>query len=527
MTPPPVRNDRSAIGRNRGRIGGGVRRGFVSLVGAGPGDPELLTVKALRRLREADIVIYDTLANPEHLRHMKKGAKALCVGRGFRHKKVSQDKINRMIVAAAARGRKVVRLKGGDPYLFGRGGEEALFLVRHGIPFEVVPGVTSATGCAAYAGIPLTHREHNASVTFLTGHRAEDASLDAVDWQRIASLEGTIVIYMGFYNLAKISEKLLSHGMRADTPTAVVEWGTLPRQRSCASTLQDIPGEVEAHGFQAPCLIIIGGVVNLRKELNWFESLPLFGKKVLVARPADKISSLADKFRALGAGVVEWPVIEIQRKPDEKALGRAISGLSSYDWIVFTSTYGVEAFFDALARRGKDSRALQGIRIAGVGSETGSALLRNGVKADLQPKNYETKALSQAFRKMKMKGKRVLLLRTNIAPPDLEKDLRSFGAHPERVTAYRTVGVKIPKDSVKELLEKPADFVAFTSSSTVENFVRALGAKDLKRLSGRSRFASIGPVTSRTMKKKGLRVACQAKIFNTDGLVEAVRRSVR
>ena len=502
-----------------------MKPGFVSLVGAGPGDPGLLTVKALERIREADLIIYDTLANPEHLRHARKEAQCVCVGVGFRHKKLSQDKINHKIVSAASRGQKVVRLKGGDPYLFGRGGEEALFLVEHRIPFEVVPGVTSATGCAAYAGIPLTHRDHNASVTFLTGHRAEEEGLDAIDWRRIASLEGTIVIYMGFYNLQKIAERLMQHGMDANTPVAVVEWGTLPRQKSCDAVLRTIAGEVQQRLFKAPCIIVIGDVVRLREKLNWFEKLPLFGKRVLVLRPADKLSLISEKFRVLGAGVVEWPVIEIQKKPDAKALDRALKQLSSYDWLVFTSTYGVEAFFDRLRSLGKDARVLGRVRVASVGSETSEALLKNGVRADLRPAAFETRAITRAFKKRgSLKGKHFLLLRTDIAPKELENDLRRLGAVPHRVTAYRTVPAKISKSLVKELLKDPVDFAAFTSSSTVTSFVRALGTKNAKVLSKKVRFASIGPVTSRTLRKQGLHVTCEAKIFNTDGLVDAVKK---
>ncbi len=502
--------------------------GFVSLVGAGPGDPGLLTVKALERIRQADLIIYDTLANPEHLRHARKQARLLCVGRGFRHKKLSQEKINRLILAFAGRGEKVVRLKGGDPYLFGRGGEEALFLVEHKVPFEVVPGVTSATGCAAYAGIPLTHRDHNASVTFLTGHRAQDENLDTMDWRKIVSLQGTIVIYMGFYNLKKITERLIHYGMDPATPVAVMEWGTLPWQKSCDGALDQIAEIVRTRAFRAPCLIVIGDVVRLRKKLNWFENLPLFGKRILVTRQADKISALAEKFRALGSWVIEWPTIKIQKKPDLKALDHALRRLSEYDWLIFTSTHGVDGFFERLeAHHGKDARALGGVRVASVGSETTAALLKRGVRPDLQPPVFETSALARDLKKVgSLKGKRILLLRTNIAPRQLEQNLTRLGAVVERVTVYRTVGVAIPKDSVRQLVEKPVDFVAFTSSSTVTHFFRAIGIKNMKILKKKSRFASIGPITSRTIKQHGGAVACQAKIYNTDGLVEAVRRSV-
>jgi uroporphyrinogen III methyltransferase/synthase len=503
-----------------------MRGGFVSLVGAGPGDPGLLTIKALERIRQADLIIYDTLANPEHLRQARPGVHRVCVGRGFRYKKWSQKKINRLILEAAGRGEKVVRLKGGDPYLFGRGGEEALFLVEHHVPFEVVPGVTSATGCAAYAGIPLTHRDHNASVTFLTGHRAHDENLDTIDWRKIVSLQGTLVIYMGFYHLKKIAERLIGYGMDATTPVAVVEWATLPWQKSCDGPLHKIAEIVKKNSLRAPCIIVIGAVVKLRDRLNWFEKLPLFGRRILVMRPAEKISALTDKFRTLGAWVIECPTIEIRKTPDFKALDRALRQLSKYDWILFTSTYGVEAFFERLEKNhGKDARALSTAQVASVGSETSACLLKRGIHPDLEPSAFETAALIEALKKRgPLNGKRLLLPRTNIAPKELERELKRLGAIPDRVTAYRTASVKASKNSICALIETPMDFVVFTSSSSVNHFVNSLGLARAKIMAKKSCFASIGPVTSRTLREHGLRPACQAKIYNIDGLVDAVRK---
>jgi uroporphyrinogen III methyltransferase/synthase len=502
-------------------------KGKVYLVGAGPGDPGLLTVKAMTLLRGADLIIYDFLANPEHLRHAKPGAVKLCVGKRFRHHPYSQARINRLILAAAKKGQSVVRLKGGDPYLFGRGGEEALYLVKHRIPFEVVPGVTSATACAAYSGIPLTHREHNAAVTFLTGHRAHDKDLDAVGWDKIVALRGTIVIYMGFYNLKKIVDRLIEAGMPRATRVSVIQWGTLPVQKSCDGDLRTIAARVKARGLGAPAIIIIGDVVRLKRRLNWYETLPLFGKTAVVTRTREKAGALGGKLAALGARVLELPTIEIEKLPDPSAVDAAIRGLGASDWMIFTSTYGVDSFFERLEKIGKDVRSLGVVKIASIGPETSRALLQKGVRPDLIPARFETHAIVEAFRRRfrSLKGTKVLLFRTNIAPERLEEGLRALGADVKRITAYAThFPKKVPAPVKKELLKGAVDLITFTSSSTAENFVRMVGRKSARRIARRAKLASIGPVTSRTLRAHGLKPACEAKTFTTDGLVEAIVR---
>lgn len=506
------------------------RRGRVSLVGAGPGDPGLLTLKAARRLAEADLIIYDYLVNPGHLRHAASHAQRLCVGKGFRHKKLSQDKINRRIVAAARRGYKVVRLKGGDPYLFGRGGEEALYLQSKKIAFEVVPGVTSANACAAYAGIPLTHRDHNASVTLLTGHRADDEGLDTVSWREIVGLRGTIVIYMGFYNLSKITRKLMAHGLNPRTPVSVIEWGTLPRQRTCTGNLITIASAVQAMRLGPPCLIVVGDVVGLSKRLNWFERLPLFGRRVLVTRMSEKSAALRDELEMLGADVAAIPTIRIEPPDDYRPLDREIRHLRDYDWIVLTSAFGVEHFMRRFLRIAKDVRRLSGIRIAAVGPETSRALLNHGLKPDLMPARFETAELLKLLKK-RLKGRpgaRVLLPRTDIAPPLLETGLKRLGAKPTRVTAYRT---RMPQKEETGLLRGyvrgGADIVTFTSSSTAEHFVKILGLSRARALSRSASFVSIGPVTTRTLKRLGCRVAGTASVYSMQGLTEAILRAAR
>ncbi len=504
-------------------------KGYVSLVGAGPGDPGLLTVKALRRIREADLIVYDYLANPAHLLQAKESAVKICVGKRFRYQPFSQEKINKIILGAAAKGWRVVRLKGGDPYLFGRGGEEALYLFKHRVPFEVVPGVTSATACAAYAGIPLTHREHNSSVTFLTGHKAHDAALDSIAWEKIVALNGTIVIYMGFYNLAIIAKRLIHAGMSSSTKVSVIEWGTLPRQRSCDGTLANIAKLVKEKKLQAPAMVIIGDVVSLRKELNWYEKLPLFGKKVVITRASDRAGSLKEKLSDRGASVYEFPAIEIRPADDFGPMDLAIRNGASFDWMVFTSVYGVDSFFERLKKNKKDIRAFSTAQIACVGPETARALESRGVVPDLQPKRHEVSGLLEEFRGLEgLKSAKILLLRTNIAPPLLEEGLKKLGAAVTNIVAYKTVApASFPADVKKLVTGGEADYITFTSSSTVDHFVKALGLGVVRKIARKTRLASIGPVTSKTLKNYGLRVACQARTFTIDGLVDAIEEDAK
>src|SRR3989338_3083858 len=510
MTPPPSIDS------------GGVKTpSCVYLVGSGPGDPGLLTLKAQACLREADLIVYDYLANPAHLKHASESAAKVCVGRGFRHKKLSQEKINRLIVGAAKKGRKVVRLKGGDPYLFGRGGEEALFLRKHGIPFQVVPGITSAVACATYAGIPLTHRDFSSSVTFLTGHKADDKDLDLIPWKSIVSLKkGTIVIYMGFYNLAKIAKLLIKNGMSKKTPAAVIEWGTLGRQKSCDTDLVSIAAKSALLKLKAPCLIVIGEVVSLRRQLNWFERLPLFGKRIAVTRTREQSVTLSEKLEELGAETLEFPTIRIEPPQSFAWMDPAIPKLSTYDWVVFSSVHGVRSFFDRLSRLGFDSRRFGGCRVAAVGPQTAEALRNYGLRADFVPDRYETKALAEAFGRS-LKDKKFLLIRAAIAPTELEGALNASGAKTTRVDAYRTLLPK-PAPHISEAL----DAVTFTSASTVDNFVRLVGLQKVRNLSRKACFASIGPVTSAALRKRGLKVGCEAVRFTTDGLVEALKKNL-
>ncbi len=504
-------------------------KGCVYLVGAGPGDPGLLTLKAMHLIQKADLIVYDYLANPAHLRHASRSCVNICVGRGFRHKKLSQQRINRLIVRSAKQGKTVVRLKGGDPFLFGRGGEEALFLYRHRVPFQVVPGITSAVACATYAGIPLTHRDYSSSVTFLTGHKAEDDNLDSIRWENIVSLGGTLVIYMGFYNLKKITERLVAHGMPSKTRVAMVEWGTLGKQRSCRGTLTTVASEAAKKKLKAPCIIIIGEVIALKDRLNWFENLPLFGKKIAVTRTLDPSAALRERLEGLGAEVLEFPTIEIKPPSSFAKLDRAIRKIGNYDWIIFSSVPGVRSFFERLAQLGLDARALAKCRVAAVGPMTSQESQKAGVVPDLVPDRFETKAIANHFKKKfkTLRGKKFLLVRGELAPEGFEKELKKLMGTVDRVDAYRTLLPKSVPASIKNfILKERVDAVTFTSASTVAHFVKIIGLKAARALSGRAAFASIGPVTSNAMKKYGLRRGCQASVYTLEGLIEILCKSL-
>lgn len=399
-------------------------------------------------------------------------------------------------------------------------------MAQHGIPFEVVPGITSAVACATYAGIPLTHRNLSSSVTFLTGHKADDGDLDTIPWESIVSLgHGTIVIYMGFYNLEKIATSLVRHGMDPRTNVAVIEWGTLPRQRSCVGTLETIAGLTREKKFIAPCIIVIGKVVSLRHELGWFESRPLFGKKIVTTRTCGQSTGLRIKLEALGAEVLEFPTIRIGPPAAWEAIDRALGALQTYDWVIFSSPNGVHTFFERLKALRLDARALAQTRVAVVGPQTAGEVQKYGVRADLIPTRFETQALLEAFQKKPslVKNKKMLLVQAAIAKPDLERGLKKLDAAVVRLAAYRTSLPKLVSPALKTaILKGSVDAVTFTSGSTVEHFAKILGKANARSLSRKAVFASIGPVTSAALKKNKLRLGCEAKTFTIDGLIKTL-----
>jgi len=495
----------------------------VYLVGAGPGDPGLITVKGQTVIREADVVIYDYLAAKELLDCARPEAELIYVGKKGGDHTLSQEGINALIVEKARAGLTVTRLKGGDPFVFGRGGEEAEELRAAGIDFEIVPGVTSAVAAPAYAGIPLTHRRHNTSVAFVTGHEDPTKESSTIDWQALATGIGTLVFFMGVKNLPRIVANLLTHGRPADTPVALVRWGTTTRQRTVTGILADIEEKVRAAGLKAPAIIVVGGVVSLRESLGWFEQRPLFGKRILVTRARAQASQLVTDLTGLGAHTVELPTIRIVPPQDEAPLNQAIRELKRFHWIVFTSVNGVKHFFQRLFARGLDTRALGHLQTAAIGPATAACLREFGLATDILPESYRAEAVVAAFKDQEVAGKEILLPRAREARTILPEELTRMGAAVADVAAYRTVPVPGQEDRLKQLLDTRAlDMVTFTSSSTVRNFVALLPeGEPAKHLEG-IRIASIGPITTETARESGLSVDLTADTYTIPGLCRAI-----
>jgi uroporphyrinogen III methyltransferase/synthase len=514
--------------------------GVVYLIGGGPGDPELCTLKALRCLRQADLVLYDALVHPDLLKHARPDAERVFVGKRAGREYERQALINQRLIDAAQAGRTVARLKGGDPYLFGRGSEEAEALAAQGIPFEVVPGVPSPSAAAAYAGMSLTHRELSSSIAFLTATESADKDHSAHDWAKLATATQTLVIFMGVRKLGVLMQHLIANGRPADCPAAVIQSASTPSQRTIVGTVADIAEKANAAGIGMPALTIVGEVVKLREQLRWFDNKPLFGKRVLVTRAVDQSDSLAQALRERGAQAIELPMIRIEPPADPAPLQAAVAALRSYQWLVFTSQNGVRAFFAELARQGQDSRSLFGLRIAAIGPSTAQALQPFGVRCDVMPDSFRGEALAEVMLREHagvhstgMRAVRVLLPRAAVARDVLPETLRAAGAHVDVVEAYRTHGATAETvQKVNELIDQgELDVVTFTASSTVDHTLAALGAKEpsagarngAQRLRGLT-LASIGPITTATAVARGLEIDVTAETYTIDGLVSALER---
>lgn len=497
--------------------------GKVYLVGAGPGDPGLITVKGLACIKRADVLIYDYLASSELLKYVSKNAETIYVGKKGGEHTLSQDEINALIIEKAKNGAVVTRLKGGDPFIFGRGGEEAEELVKSEIPFEVVPGITSAVAAPAYAGIPLTHRDFTSTLAFITGHEDPTKEKSRIDWDVIARGIGTLVFFMGVKNLPNIVKQLLNHGMPPDKPIALIRWGTTPRQMTVTGTLDTIVEQVETVGLKAPAIIVIGDVVNLRKKMKWFEKRPLMGKKIVVTRAREQASELVKLLSDLGAECLECPTIKIVPPEDWQPLDAAIERLSTYDWLVFTSVNGVKLFFDRLFAKNKDVRALSGINTATIGPATSRKLFDFGLKSDIVPESYRAESIVVAFRDENVKGKRILLPRAKQSRPILPLELAKMGAEVDEVTVYGTELVPDHADALlRQLEEDKIDLITFTSSSTVTNFKTLLPSEKFETLMKGVAVASIGPITTDTARKLGFNIEIEAKSFTIPGLCEAI-----
>ena len=490
-------------------------RGRVYLVGAGPGDPELLTLKGLRLIRTADVIAYDRLIDTRLLTHAHPDAELIDVGKtpGSR----TQKDISSLLVGHARKGKRVVRLKGGDPFVFGRGGEEAEALDDARVDFEIVPGVTSAIAAPAYAGIPLTHRDHASSFTVVTGSAAPDGKSDAIDWPALAAMPGTLVFLMAWRNLDHIALKLIDAGKPANSPAAVVSCGTQPWQRTVQGRLDSIAESARSAGLHSPATLVIGSVVDLRERLSWFEKLPLFGRRILVTRTRSQASTLSSRLAEMGAFPIEVPTIEVQPQADSPDLLAALTSAARFDWIAFTSANAIQAVMDGLAQMGRDTRAIHGIKVAVIGPASADALARYGIRPDLVADTATSAGLASAMIESGIAGSRVLLPRSDIAGSDLPDRLRSSGASVEEVVSYRTVVPESSGDLVRNALRDGVDAVTFTSSSTVRNLMKLVD-NDASTLADVC-IACIGPVTAATASRLGLKVDIVAQDHTVDGLV--------
>ena len=493
----------------------------VYLIGAGPGDPGLLTLKGKEILERSDVIVYDYLVNPALLKYAKEGAEILYVGKKAGQKEMSQDYINKLLIKKAKAGATVARLKGGDPFVFGRGGEEVQALSSAGIPVEVVPGVTSASAVPAYAGIPLTHRDYTSSFAVVTGHETPSKDESGIPWEALTKI-GTLVFLMGVKNLGDNMKRLIGAGKPADTPAAIITRGTYPSQVSVTGTIENIAKKVKRRkDIGAPAILIVGGVVNLKGTADWFESKPLFGKCVLVTRPKEQAAPFVKLLEAEGARIIEFPTIEIKPPRSFKRLDRAIKNLRDYDWIVFTSVNGVDRFLGRLRERGRDIRDLYGIKVAAIGSKTAQSLERAGIAVETVPRDFRAEGLIEIFSGIDIKDKKILIPRAKEARSILPDTLLDMGARVDVAEAYET---KKPSSRdtkiIKKLLEnKMIDVLTFTSSSTARNFFSKIGNIPKKTV-----IACIGPVTAGTVKEAGYKPTITPDEYTVDGLADAIVR---
>jgi uroporphyrinogen III methyltransferase / synthase len=499
-------------------------KGTVYLVGAGPGDVGLLTLRGAELLGRADVVVYDALINKDLLRLAPKTAEIIYGGKRSSDHAMPQDDLNTLLVTKAREGKTVVRLKGGDPYVFGRGGEEASELAAAKIPFEVVPGISSTVAGPNYAGIPITHRDHCSSYTVITGHEDPEKGAASIDWAQVAKIPGTKVVLMGVQRIREISGKLVENGLAANTPVAMVRWGTTGRQQSIEGTLATIADVVEKAKFTAPAVTVIGDVVKLRKNLNWYEKRPLFGKRIVVTRTREQASQLSRQLLELSAEVLEIPTIKIAPTDRQADLADALLELNSYDWIVFTSPNGVAMFFEYFFKGFEDLRDFGGMRIAAVGPATAAKLKELHLKVDLMPDEYVTAKIAKAFAAYEsIDNLKILLMRAEVASPELPKVLEAMGAIVDDIACYKTVPeTEDVNGAAAQLMESGADWITFTSSSTVENFHARFDLPALVKKFPQIKLASIGPETTKALAALNLQPTVEAKPHTIEGLVKAL-----
>ncbi len=495
--------------------------GKVYIIGAGPGDPGLITVKGAQAIGRAGVIIYDHLVSEELLGYARKDARLIYAGKKGGDHTLPQEEINRLLVKEAQQGQIVARLKGGDPFIFGRGGEEAEVLAAAGITFEVVPGVTAAVAVPAYAGIPLTHRGLTSTLAFVTGHEDPTKEKSDIDWQALAGI-GTLVFFMGVKNLARITAALIAHGKEPQTPAALIRWGTTADQETVTGKLADIAAQAASRGFTPPSLLVVGPVVGLREILRWFDNRPLFGKGVVITRPEAQAESFAALLREEGARAIHFPTIRIDPPASWAELDAALDRLAAYAWIIFTSANGVRFFMARLRERGGDLRDLQGIRLAVIGPATAGMLAEMGLRVDLVPEEYISEGVVQAFAGQDVRGKKILLPRAAEARDVIPAGLAQMGAQVDVITVYRTVPSGRRAEELLPLLAAGrVDVITFTSPSTVTSFLAIMGPEFT--LPPAVKIAAIGPVTAAAVKKAGLAVDIRQETYTIPGLVAGMR----
>jgi uroporphyrinogen III methyltransferase/synthase len=504
-----------------------MQQGIVYLIGAGPGDPGLITVKGQNCLRRAEVVVYDYLANPVLLDEAPAAAERIYVGKTRGRHHLPQEEINALLIERARQGLIVARLKGGDPYVFGRGGEEAEELQRAGVPFEVVPGISAGFAAAAYAGIPLTHRDYTTSLGLVTGHENPAKKVSNLDWEKLSTGVGTLVFYMGMTNLELITGKLLTHGRSPATPVAVIRWGTTPRQQTVTGTLADIADKVRQADLKPPAVIVVGEVVNLRKTLRWFDNRPLFGRRIVVTRGLHQARDMINRLQAAGAEALCLPTIETVPPESWQELDAAIARLSVIDLLILTSANGVAAFFARLTLAGLDSRALQGVGLVAVGPKTAAALAEHGLRADLVPTDHRAEGVVALLREQNVAGKHILYPRSALARDLICRELAAAGAVIDAPVAYRTLQPEADREGLRRMFaENPVDAITFTSSSSVDHFMALLGEAGAC-LPPQVAVASIGPLTSEAARRHGLTVTVEAPTATGEALVAALGEHFR
>ncbi|MBP1760700.1 MAG: uroporphyrinogen-III synthase / uroporphyrinogen-III C-methyltransferase [Firmicutes bacterium] len=499
------------------------KKGFVYLVGAGPGDPGLFTIKGKELLERAEVVVYDRLVSPEIIAWANPQAELIYVGKESSRHTLSQDEINALLAEKAAQGKMVVRLKGGDPFVFGRGGEEALYVRERGFDFAVVPGISSAIAVPAYAGIPVTHRDATSSFAVITGHEKPGKEVSSINWKLISTGIGTLVFLMGVENLEYIVNNLMENGRNPETPVALIRRGTMPDQEVVSGRLNDIVARVRQAGLKPPAIIVVGETVDLRQGLSWWETGPLWGKRIIVTRSRHQASVLVKKIKELGGEAIEFPAIEIAEEENLDKLYMAFKNIESYHWVIFTSVNAVDIFFRKLKSHGHDIRNLAGIKIGAIGPATSERLQKYGLLVELMPDEYQAEGLVKELQAMMKPGQKVLLPRARGARDILPLQLGDLGAEVEEIFLYQAVvPSSINNASITELLQQTIDYITFTSSSTVTNFVDIIGSQQAEVLSSRMKVACIGPITAEKAREKGLKVDIIANEYTIDGLLQSI-----